>query len=117
MDRVIVLSVQTLYILIVLLKPPLFFVLFCSEPQFAHFQFSRHLFNCLIRKFLKHTSQQGRAGLNVLSKEEFSLFEKLNAEYKAKFGFVFILAVRNASKETILQSFKQRLKNSQVVEV
>ena len=39
-------------------------------------------------------------------------FNELNGAYKAKFGFPFILAVRNANKATILASFAARLHNS-----
>ena len=36
----------------------------------------------------------------------------MNDKYKAKFGFPFVLAVRNASKRTILNAFVTRLRNS-----
>jgi 2-oxo-4-hydroxy-4-carboxy--5-ureidoimidazoline (OHCU) decarboxylase len=38
-------------------------------------------------------------------------FTGLNDQYKAKFGFPFILAVRNATKATILGAFSGRLQN------
>jgi len=60
---------------------------------------------------------QARAGLNSLTQEELDRFNALNKEYKDKFGFVFIFAVRNATKGMILDAFERRLKNSQGVEV
>ena len=61
--------------------------------------------------------EQAKAGLNTLSMEELEKFTKMNNDYKAKFGFVFILAVRNATKYTILKSFEARLKNTRMREV
>jgi 2-oxo-4-hydroxy-4-carboxy-5-ureidoimidazoline decarboxylase len=58
------------------------------------------------------TEEQARAGLGSLTSDEMARFVKLNDTYKAKFGFPFILAVRNASKGTILGSFERRVHNS-----
>ena len=60
--------------------------------------------------------EQGKAGLDTLTTEELEKITKMNEEYKAKFGFVFILAVRNATKHTILSSFAARLKNTRMRE-
>lgn len=57
-------------------------------------------------------NQQARAGLGSLTAEELLLFTELNDAYKKKFGFPFVLAVRNASKRTILNSFSRRIHNS-----
>ena len=40
------------------------------------------------------TNEQNRAGLTSCSPEEFARIQQLNADYNAKFGFPFILAVR-----------------------
>ncbi|MCV5231662.1 2-oxo-4-hydroxy-4-carboxy-5-ureidoimidazoline decarboxylase, partial [Escherichia coli] len=40
------------------------------------------------------TGEQSRAGLAHCTPEEFATLQRLNAEYNAKFGFPFILAVR-----------------------
>jgi N-carbamoyl-L-amino-acid hydrolase len=40
------------------------------------------------------TSEQGKAGLTDCTPEEFARIQQLNADYNAKFGFPFILAVR-----------------------
>ena len=47
-----------------------------------------------------------------VTEEEYSLFTKTNDEYRSKFGFPFILAVRNATKQTVLQAIKARVKNT-----
>jgi len=55
--------------------------------------------------------EQTGAGLTQLTPEEFARFTTLNAAYKEKFGFPFIIAVRNHSKASILQAFEQRLQH------
>ena len=40
------------------------------------------------------THEQGKAGLTDCTPEEFAKIQQLNADYNAKFGFPFILAVR-----------------------
>ena len=40
------------------------------------------------------TNEQGKAGLTDCTPEEFAKIQQLNADYNAKFGFPFILAVR-----------------------
>ena len=40
------------------------------------------------------TNEQGRAGLTDCTPEEFATIQQLNADYNAKFGLPFILAVR-----------------------
>ncbi len=60
--------------------------------------------------------QQG-AGLRALSPEEFARFTTLNAAYKEKFGFPFIVCVRlQAGKTAILDIFAKRLENDKDVE-
>ena len=40
------------------------------------------------------THEQGRAGLTACTPDEFAQIRTLNADYNAKFGFPFMLAVR-----------------------
>jgi len=54
-------------------------------------------------------AEQAGAGLSALTDEEFDRFFHLNAAYREKFGFPFILAVKGASKETIFAAFEERL--------
>ena len=57
-------------------------------------------------------NEQKNASLNQCTNEEFIEFKKLNEEYKKKFGFPFILAVKGNNKEEILNSFRQRITNN-----
>ena len=41
----------------------------------------------------------------------------LNKAYKEKFGFPFIIAVKNHTKESILDAFSMRLENSRESEI
>ena len=57
-------------------------------------------------------SEQTGVGLDRLSVEEFDRFQFLNRSYREKFDFPFIVAVKNHTKTSILEAFKQRLDNS-----
>ena len=57
------------------------------------------------------TNEQASAGLDRLSPEEIAGFQKHNAEYRAKFGFPFVICARLNKKEAILAGFAARLKN------
>ena len=56
-------------------------------------------------------AEQGSLGLDRLSDEEFARFSKLNATYRDKFGFPFIICVRRHTRNSILTQFERRLKN------
>ncbi len=62
-------------------------------------------------------AEQARAGLNALSKEQVERLASYNAEYKKKFGFPFMIAVRNHTKDGIFALFKQRLANDTATEL
>src|SRR5438552_4063548 len=47
-------------------------------------------------------SEQAGAGLKSCTPEEFAEFQKLNAGYKTRFGFPFIIAVRGLTRQEIL---------------
>ena len=55
--------------------------------------------------------EQGRAGLSTLASSERNNFTTWNEAYKLKFNIPFILAVRNASKYTVLSALEGRLLN------
>ena len=57
------------------------------------------------------TAEQSSAGLDRCSPEEYERFQSLNAGYKEKFGFPFVMAVRNSSRVDILDAFERRLEN------
>ena len=53
--------------------------------------------------------EQVSVGLDQCTEKEFEEFSELNKTYKKKFGFPFIYAVKNKSKEEILSNFRQRV--------
>ncbi len=57
------------------------------------------------------TSEQSSAGIDQCSPEEYQQFQSLNASYKQKFGFPFVMAVRNNDRLKILAAFAERLDN------
>jgi OHCU decarboxylase len=62
------------------------------------------------------TSEQASAGLDQCSIEEYERFQSLNEAYRDKFGFPFVMAVRNSSLAEILDAFGGRLENDPDVE-
>jgi 2-oxo-4-hydroxy-4-carboxy-5-ureidoimidazoline decarboxylase len=56
-------------------------------------------------------SEQSAAGLDRLSAAEMKLISELNAAYRARHGFPFIIAVRHYTKEGVLHEFARRLAN------
>ena len=62
------------------------------------------------------THEQGKAGLADCTPEEFAHIQKMNADYNAKFGFPFVMAVRGPrglglSRHQIIATFERRLAN------
>jgi N-carbamoyl-L-amino-acid hydrolase len=62
------------------------------------------------------TNEQSKAGLTDCTPDEFAKIQQLNADYNAKFGFPFILAVRGPrgtglAKREIIETFARRLHN------
>lgn len=62
-------------------------------------------------------SEQGGLGLDRLNDEEFARFERLNAVYRERFGFPFIICVRRHTRASILAEFERRLKNDPSTEL
>ena len=56
-------------------------------------------------------TEQSSAGLAQCSAEEYEQFQSLNRDYREKFGFPFVMAVRDSSRADILASFESRLGN------
>ena len=56
--------------------------------------------------------EQKSAGLDQCSDEEFETLTRLNKEYRAKFNFPFIIAVKGLTKANIIDEMKKRVKNS-----
>jgi 2-oxo-4-hydroxy-4-carboxy-5-ureidoimidazoline decarboxylase len=61
-------------------------------------------------------SEQGSAGLDRMTEAEEAAFDRLNAAYRARFGFPFIIAVRGRSRAEILSVFEARLGRDQAAE-
>jgi 2-oxo-4-hydroxy-4-carboxy-5-ureidoimidazoline decarboxylase len=62
-------------------------------------------------------AEQASAGLDKLTPEEFERFHALNAAYRERFGFPFIIAVRLNDKTSILAAMQARLDNDKAAEV
>jgi len=62
------------------------------------------------------TSEQASAGLDALTEAEHAAFTRLNGAYVEKFGFPFIIAVRDHDKPGILGAFERRLNNDRQTE-
>jgi OHCU decarboxylase len=68
------------------------------------------------------TSEQAKSGLHLCSAEEFATLHQLNADYNAKFGFPFILAVKGPTgqgltRQSVIATFARRLKNQRADEI
>ena len=57
------------------------------------------------------SEEQIRANLKNCTEEEYDEFKILNNEYERKFGFPFIIAVKEKEKIEILNNFRQRINN------
>ena len=57
-------------------------------------------------------SEQTKANLKECTPKEFNEFKKLNIDYKKKFNFPFIIAVKGKKKTEILNIFKERINNN-----
>ena len=70
--------------------------------------------NLAVEKVLTEDSkkEQNSSRLDQCSKEEFEEFKKLNIEYKKKFLFPFIIAVKGKNRSEILNNFRQRITNN-----
>lgn len=57
------------------------------------------------------SAEQASAGLDQCSPQEFARFQELNDAYWQKFGFPFVMAVRDQDRVAILDAFAERLDN------
>ena len=62
------------------------------------------------------THEQASAGLDALTDDERAAFQRLNAEYVAKHGFPFIIAVRDNTRASIMAAFATRIANDTATE-
>lgn len=63
------------------------------------------------------TQEQASAGLDRLTPDEFAEFNRLNDQYRATFGFPFIICVREHTKHSILENFRTRLSHDRLHEI
>lgn len=61
--------------------------------------------------------EQTGLGLDRLTAQEYDYFQLLNQAYKDKFNFPFIIAVKNHTKDSVLDEFERRLKNTIEAEI
>ncbi|MEM6562791.1 MAG: 2-oxo-4-hydroxy-4-carboxy-5-ureidoimidazoline decarboxylase, partial [Planctomycetota bacterium] len=57
------------------------------------------------------TAEQQAAGLDEITPDEADAFDKFNADYRARFGFPFVICARENRKDAILAAFPVRLTN------
>jgi 2-oxo-4-hydroxy-4-carboxy-5-ureidoimidazoline decarboxylase len=62
------------------------------------------------------TAEQSSAGLTHCSTDELARLRELNARYKGKFGFPFILAVKGYDRAGVLAEFERRVDNDTATE-
>ena len=83
----------------------------CSKKKIIEI-FNLHPKLAIEKKLTNFSSkEQSGAQLDQCSKEELLEFDKLNSNYKKKFNFPFIIAVKGKNKKEILNIFRQRIRN------
>ena len=70
----------------------------------------------LTRLSLASTKEQAKAGLDQMKPDEVAQFQYLNAQYRERNGFPFIICAPLNSKRTILAAFVRRLRKSREAE-
>ena len=61
--------------------------------------------------------EQASAGLDRLTPDEYEAFTRTNAAYRERFGFPFVVCVREHTKESILRVAAERLEHTHDEEV
>jgi OHCU decarboxylase len=62
------------------------------------------------------SDEQSSAGIDQCTPEEYEQFQSLNAQYKDKFGFPFVMAVRDSNRSDVLRAFAKRIRNDEASE-
>lgn len=62
------------------------------------------------------TREQAAAGLSSMSADDVAQLRRLNASYREKFGFPFIIAARNNTQGAIFGAIKSRQLNTRAME-
>ncbi len=58
------------------------------------------------------TAEQAGAGIHLCTDIEYRRFSQLNEQYKEKFNFPFIMAVKGSDRHQIIAAFEKRIHNS-----
>lgn len=61
-------------------------------------------------------AEQASAGLDQLNPEQYETFQRLNETYREKFGFPFIMAVKDESPDAIQSAMESRIDDSRAEE-
>src|SRR5829696_5323141 len=61
--------------------------------------------------------EQSSAGLDRLSSDEYEALTDANAAYRERFGFPFVVCVRDHDKDSILAAARERLRNDPETEL
>ncbi len=61
--------------------------------------------------------EQASAGLDAMSPAEHERFQALNAAYRERFGFPFVICVREHTRASILDQFDDRLRSTAEAEL
>jgi OHCU decarboxylase len=61
--------------------------------------------------------EQAAAGLDRLTPGEYAEFHRLNSDYRSHFNFPFVICARENTKDSILASFRVRLKHTRDQEI
>ena len=65
------------------------------------------------KKLTKFSQEEQKSvGLDQCTEEEYKILTNLNKEYRSKFEFPFIIAVKGLSKNYIIENMKKRIKNN-----
>lgn len=63
------------------------------------------------------TREQAAAGLSAMTAADIAQLRELNAAYRAKFGFPFIIVARNNTQGAIFGTLRSRLLNTRAMEL
>jgi OHCU decarboxylase len=61
--------------------------------------------------------EQASAGLDRLTPSEYATFTRFNTAYRERFGFPFVICVREHTKESIIEAARERLLHDEDTEV
>jgi 2-oxo-4-hydroxy-4-carboxy-5-ureidoimidazoline decarboxylase len=91
---------------------------FLKETRKNHLKILNFHPELAIEKIMTNDSkmEQASSKLDTCSKEEFDEFLNLNKNYKKKFNFPFIISVAKKNKIEILENFRKRIKNNEIIE-